>query len=137
MSASPDYTHWTHTPIIGPKGLPILGSSLDVARTINKAGDENYFHKQLLKYGPIVKITTLGESREIIKLFFLFVCFFSSLPSPSLVCVQKAWVGEGGDKWKISGGGWLFRTIGPTFQHSKTFDSLVEPGLFFSMVIGS
>eukprot|EP00731_Ephydatia_muelleri_P017870 Em0010g968a len=47
--------------IPGPKGLPILGSLLDVARTINKAGDENYFHQQLLKYGPIVKITTLGK----------------------------------------------------------------------------
>ena len=96
-----------------------------MTRTINKAGDENYFHQQLLKYGPIFKITTLGE---IIKLFFfvcLFFVFFSSLPSPSLVGVQKAWVREGGDKWKSSGGGWLFRAIGPTFQHSKTFDSLV------------
>eukprot|EP00731_Ephydatia_muelleri_P017866 Em0010g964a len=51
--------------IPGPKGLPILGSLLDVARTIKKAGDDNYFHQQLLKYGPIVKITTPGESREI------------------------------------------------------------------------
>ena len=67
MSASlhtPDYTHIGHTPSIGPKGLPILGSLLDVTRTINKAGDENYFHQQLLKYGPIVKTTTLGESRD-------------------------------------------------------------------------
>ena len=49
--------------MIGPKGLPIIGSLLDLVRTINKAGDENYFHQQLLKYGPIVKITTLGEPR--------------------------------------------------------------------------
>ena len=46
----------------GPKGFPIIGSLLDLARNLTKAGDENYFHQQLLKYGPIVKIPILGES---------------------------------------------------------------------------
>ena len=30
-------------------------------RNLSKAGDENYFHQLLVKYGPIVKVTILGE----------------------------------------------------------------------------
>ena len=88
---TPDYTHIGHTPIIGPKGLPILGSLLDVARTIKKAGDDNYFHQQLLKYGPIVKITTPGESREI-KRFVLEIRF---------VPLQNGWWGREEDERHI------------------------------------
>ena len=62
-----------------------------MARTINKAGDENYFHQQLLKYGPIVKITTLGESREI-KRFVLESRF---------VPLQTGWWGR-----EATNGGW-------------------------------
>ena len=46
---------------IGPKGLPLVGSLFDVMRNSSKAGDENYFHQLLLKYGPVVKVTILGE----------------------------------------------------------------------------
>ena len=47
---------------VGPKGLPLVGSLFDVVRNLSKAGDEAYFHQLLLKYGPVVKVTTMGES---------------------------------------------------------------------------
>ena len=47
---------------VGPKGLPLVGSLFDVMRNLSKAGDEAYFHQLLLKYGPVVKVTTMGES---------------------------------------------------------------------------
>ena len=34
-------------------------------RNLSKAGDENYFHQLLLKYGPVVKVTVMGESNYI------------------------------------------------------------------------
>ena len=45
----------------GPKGLPLVGSLFDMMRNMSKAGDENYFHRLLVKYGPIVKVTIMGE----------------------------------------------------------------------------
>ena len=47
---------------VGPKGLPLVGSLFDVMRNLSKAGDEAYFHQLLLKYGPVVKVTNMGDS---------------------------------------------------------------------------
>ena len=48
---------------IGPKGLPIVGSLFDLIRGSTKAGDDFLFHQVALKYGPIAKVITLGESK--------------------------------------------------------------------------
>ena len=57
------YMYPPRTCLIGPKGLPIVGSLLfDITRNMSKAGDEGYFHKLLLNYGPIVKVMVMGES---------------------------------------------------------------------------
>ena len=45
--------------------MPIVGSLFDVMRNLSKAGDEAYFHQLLLKYGPVAKVTVMGESAEI------------------------------------------------------------------------
>ena len=50
-----------YVPFSGPKGLPLVGSLFDMMRNSSKAGDENFFHQLLVKYGPIVKMTIMGE----------------------------------------------------------------------------
>ena len=48
---------------VGPKGLPIVGSLFDLIRGSTKAGDEYFYHQVALKYGPVAKVTNLGESK--------------------------------------------------------------------------
>ena len=49
--------------LIGPKGLPIVGSLFDLIRGSTKAGDDYFLHQLALKYGPIAKVTTLSEPK--------------------------------------------------------------------------